>query len=334
MSFKNCKVIGENVTYADYHGQEAKRGEAGYSMSRSELVTFAECPARWIAGYGESGDDTASTKWGSMIDCLLTSPGEFDRLFAVAPETYPDGKTGEQKPFTLASKWCKEWKASQGEKTIIKAPEKQAADLAVKAIAENEIISSLFAASAKQVGVVGHWLDAATGISVPVRILIDLVPPASHSLFGKWLADFKTARNGNPANWARTVDDMSYDVQAALYLDLYVAATGEERIDFVHAVQENMFPFHVVSPPPALSSEFIEWGRAKYRRALSLYCQCLKTGIWPSYAQSGMPFGSTQIIGPDELFRYRKCAGMTEFKELPPEPETQTYGERTGDLIP
>jgi hypothetical protein len=315
-----AKIIGDNVSYKDYSRQEPGmfRGNPAFIMSRGEIVNFASNPARWLAGYREEQSETDSTKWGSMIDCLLTSPEKFEAMFSVSPETYPDKKTGEAKPWTGAATFCKEWKKEQGDKTIIKSDTKADADKAVAAIRGSDLIAALFAASQKQVFCVAAWKDEATGIEVPLRILLDLVPPSDHPIFGKWLADFKTARNGNPATWARVIEDQSYDIQASLYRDIYCAATAEERVDFVHIVQENVFPFHVVTPPPAMSSEFLDWGRTKYRMALKRYCQCLSTGEWPSFPPVGIPFGNTQIIGPEDCWNYRKCAGMTEFKN----PET------------
>jgi hypothetical protein len=64
-------------------------------MSRSELVEFYECPAKWILG--PHGDDsTPSMDFGSLVDCLVTQPERFDDLFAVCPETYTN-KKGETK---------------------------------------------------------------------------------------------------------------------------------------------------------------------------------------------------------------------------------------------
>lgn len=322
--FHDCKIIKDNCAYDEYHKQEPKRGDKDYSMSRSELVEFASCPAKWILG-PQGDDSTSATDWGSMVDCLLTSPDKFDALFAVAPETYPDSKTGEAKPFTLASKWCKEWKSEQGNKTIIKANIKADADAAVKAIQENKDVSELIRVSRKQVFALGFWEDAATKLDIPVRVLIDLVPSTEHQRFGKWLSDFKTARNGDPAAWARVVDDQAYDVQAALYSDIYAAATGEDRSDWVFALQENTAPFHVVSPMPALTVEFLQWGREKYQAALTRYAQCLATKVWPSYAVAGLQFGPTQLIGPDELWNYRKVGGTENAKRIeyqPPKPFT------------
>ena len=318
---KSAKVIGSNVSYETYSRQDenVSRGNPAFSMSRGELVNFAVNPRRWLDGFKEDQLDTDSTRWGSMIDCLMTSPDAFDANFAVAPATYPDAKTGEQKPWTGAANFCKAWKKEQGNKTIIKAEMAEDAAAAVKSLRANEVVRELFSVSQKQVLVIGFWKDEATGMEIPIRSLLDLVPPVNHPRFGKWLCDFKTARNGNPATWDRVISDQSYDWQAALYMDTYTAATGEERIDFVHVVQENVFPFHLTEPLMAMSSEFLSWGRTKYRQALALYCRCLATGNWPSFAPAGMQFGITQIIGPDNVWAYKSMAGMPEFRP-PPEP--------------
>lgn len=329
-----AKIIGDGIEYETYSRQEpgVGRGNQDFIMSRGELMNFASNPARWLAGYKEDQDETVSTKWGSMIDCLLTSPAKFESLFAVSPETYPDRKTGKQKPWTGAATLCKEWEAEQGDKTIIKSAVADDAALAVKMIRANEIVAELFAVSRKQVFAVAVWKDE-SGREIPLRVLIDLVPPKEHATFGKWLADFKTARNGNPALWPSVADKLGYDVQAALYRDVYCEATGEDRADFLNIVQENVFPFHVTSPPPALSSEFLSWGRSKYCSALKLYCSCLSTGIWPSFPQSGIAFGNTQIIGPDNLWSYRTMAGLPEI-QVPPDPyEQPPKGTQESDYL-
>jgi hypothetical protein len=271
-------------------------------------VDFATCPAKWIAS--RAGEDaTDSTVWGSLVDCLLMSPSSFDALFAVAPETYPDTKTGEPKPFTMASNWCKGWAKEQEGKTIVKLDVLTEARKAVAAINANEAAAELFTLSQRQVFIFGYWQDKSTGLQIPFRVLLDLVPPADHPTFGKCLADFKTARNGDPAKWPRVIDDNNYDWQSALYIDLYLAAKPEDRTDFFHVVQENVPPYHVVTPFPSMSAEFLEWGRNKYKAALRKYAQCLSTGVWPSYEPAGLVAFGFQYLSPDDCWNYRKTAG-------------------------
>jgi hypothetical protein len=350
----NAKIIGENISYENYsrQGPDVKRGDPSFSMSRSELIEFALNPRRWKDGYGLKEENTKSTFWGSIIDCLLTSPEQFESRYSVAPATYarkvmkcpscgsetdskscrkcscPREETVTDKPWDSKATVCKEWEESQGDKIVIKSELKQSADLAVKAIGNNPTAAGVFAASMKQVMVIGFWKDELTKLEIPIRCLIDAVPYLDGP-FCKWTIDFKTSRNGNPASWDRTVDDEGYDVQAALIMDLYVAATKEDRVDFVHIVQENMFPFHVVDPPPALSAEYLDWGRNKYRAALRKYCQCIATGNWPSYDVVGFQMRDckTQIIGPEELYHYKKTCGIVGDHHFVPPPEPETKDE-------
>lgn len=308
MTLIKCKVVRDKCSYADYHRQKARRGDRRFSMSRSELVDFTACPAKWIAGPGED-DSSKSTVWGSLIDCLVTQPKQFDTLFVVRPDTYEDEITGQLKPFSRASRLCRKWIKSKLGLTIISNQVMRDAEAAVKSIKADPAVVELLKVSRKQVLVTGVWRDKETKLNIPLRALIDLVPAPKHPVMGKWLADFKTARSGDPAAWSRVVDDCGYDVQAALYLDLYLAATGEDRTDWVFAVQENVAPFHVTSPMPSLSQEFLEWGRIKYQSALRYYCQCLRANQWPSYQVHGMRAGPIQIIGPDDLWQYKQLAG-------------------------
>lgn len=335
--FTKIKIIKSGATYEEYHRQDAKRGDRDYSMSRSELVDLALCPAKWIASAPGGDSDTPATKWGSMLDCLLTSKENFEAHYVLRPDTYPDTKTGEQKKWTMASNWCKAWAEERKGREMVSSDERVELAMAVKAIEASGAAGELIAASRKQVLIVGFWTDKATGIEIPIRGLLDLVPPKDHPEFGKWIGDFKTARNGNPATWARTVADSDYDVQAALYMDLYTAATGEDRTDFVHVVQENVRPYHVVSPLPALTSEFLEWGRLKYRAALAKYARCLATGVWPSYAPAGRVYGHTQWIEPSDVWAYKQTAGGANLGAMArsPEPPSESeYATRTGDVSP
>jgi hypothetical protein len=314
----NAQIIGTNERRE--RNPDTKRGDKNFVMSRTELVDFAPCPAKWILSE-HSQETTAAMDFGSLLDCLSTTPEKLWDKFAIQPATYPaEGKKGEpptDKKWNNNATFCKEWNAqaeSEG-KTVISQRMFDEAQLAFNSLKSNESIASLIDDSARQVLIVADWKDRETGLIIPFAALLDLVPPPDHPIWGKALADIKTARNGNPAHWARVCDDSGYDVQAAIYFDIYKAARpNEDRTDFVHIVQENTFPFHVVSPPPALSCEFLDWGRVKYKSALRLYCQCLATGIWPSYAQVGIPFGNTQIIAPDSLWSYKNCVGMPEFK--------------------
>jgi hypothetical protein len=105
--------------------------------------------------------------------------------------------------------------------------------------------------------------------------------PDPLSEFGTILGDLKTTISAAPRSWLDTVFKRGYHIQAALYLDAYNAATGSNYTQFAHIVQENFAPYETARR--VLDAEFIQLGRAAYRRALVDYCWCLANDKWPGF---------------------------------------------------
>lgn len=315
MSFKNCRIVGSNIDPESYHRIEEKRGDSAYPMSPSALKEFAQCPSRWIAGY--RSPDSESKYFGSLLDVLLLTPEMFPKKYAVTPETYEatvmecpvcksqtDSKSCKgcktdrvavkiQKEWNNNSNTCAEWIANQGGKEIVSPKSLAAAAAAVNRMLLFEPhheypIKRFLDASDKQVLVVGEWHDEATGLIVPVRCLLDLVPRADTE-FAKCLGDLKSTRCAAIIPFQRDAFKMRYHVQAAFDTDLYLEATGhkEDRNTWCLLVQENFEPYQpgkrIMSDMPDTPGNFIALGRVTYRKQLKLYCACLKSGIWPSY---------------------------------------------------
>ncbi len=299
--FQNAKIVGCGVDSNDYHRQivGVERGNPAFVMSRGELVTLAQCPHKWLLGFEHK--DTDASDWGSLMDCWVLDPNRFKNKYAVAPATYlADGrKKGDpqiEKPWNRNATFCKEWEEAQGDKVIIKAAELAESQTAIKALHSDPEISQVILGSEHQVMVVAEYQDRETDIVVPVKILIDIKPLES-SGYQKQLFDFKTSVSADPARWPRLVFERGYHVQAAFYLDIYVAATGEDRLEFGHIVQENSAPWE--TSRMVLSQEFLNMGREAYIHALKKYCQCLKTNEWPSYPQSHLNIRGWNYCDPE-----------------------------------
>ena len=129
--------------------------------------------------------------------------------------------------------------------------------------------------------VVGEYADKETGLTVPLKGMIDLEPRVN-STFHDSLADLKTCNSASPFPWARAVFEHGYHIQAAMYLDLYNSATGQDRTTFLHVLQESYAPWEVGKR--LLSQEFLELGRLTYLTALQRYCQCLAANSRPGAA--------------------------------------------------
>ena len=279
---KNTVIYSDNTDPAIYHRTiGGERGKPDHIMSNSELRAFAESPSKWMAGANVPDDeDSEATFWGSLMDCLVTQPTAFSMRYAITPESYPDAKTGEPKPWNWNANYCKEWRDRQGEKEVINPKKNEQADAALTRLRSDSRLEAFIDASKTQVFVMGEWADE-SGVSVPIKGLIDFVPDATHPLFGKCLGDLKTCRSGAPGSWGKVCFQRGYHIQAALYLDLYCAATGEDRLDFRHIVQESMPPYE--PGRRFLSSELIALGRENYQSALRRYCACVAANQWPGW---------------------------------------------------
>ena len=150
--------------------------------------------------------------WGSLVDCLLTSPIEFDDLFIVHPTTYKAPKTAKKgaeiidKPWNANATVCKEWIKSNDVKTIINQETLDEAHKAAKIIIEHKAAAWIIENSQKQVFLHGKY----KGLNV--KCLADFIPP---SVF---LADLKTVHDFSMKGFESAIYKYGYHVQAGWYL--------------------------------------------------------------------------------------------------------------------
>ena len=340
MSFQNCKLAGKGVSPDAYHDHNIQRGEREHPVSPSMLKAFAHCPSRWIHGY--VSPDSQSKDFGNLLDTLVLTPELFGKRYAVEPSEYTNEK-GEKKPWHNGAKVCKEWQLDQIAKGLIITNDVAIAEarLATQRIIDDEILSGFIAASDRQVLVEGEWLDEKTGIVLPVRCLLDLAPRPDTE-FATCLGDLKSSRSAAIQAFQRDVFKFGYHIQAAFDLDIFNAATGEQRGKWCIVVQENFQPFEIgrrmmVDVEPGTQPEsgnMINLGRSQYRRILENYCWCLANEKWPSYDDTDESSGGWTAIAAEPwmegqvLFEPRFSTDDSEDEE-PPAPE-----DPKGDVIP
>lgn len=291
MSFQNCKIVGCDVDADAYHAENSDRGVLGFMMSPSALKLFAQCPRRWVRGYREP--ESPYKDWGNMVDTMLLTPADFKSRYTVTPSTYPAPKDhrlvkkkllaeGDMIEWNNRTNYCKEWKEDQEERgfKVIDRDELTAVQTAADRLMDDEQIAEFVTDSKRQVLVMGEWKDEPSGLTVPVRCLIDLAP-GRDSIYSQCLGDLKTSGTAAVLPFTRQAYRFGYHIQGAFDLDLFNAATGEQRDTWCLIVQESRAPFEVGKR--MLSQEFLHIGRSSYRAALGRYCQCLKTDTWPGY---------------------------------------------------
>ena len=292
MSFQKCKVVGKSISPATYHGHNIARGDLKYPVSSSMLKEFSKCPSRWIRGY--ESPESASKDFGNLLDTLVLTPELFDTRYAVEPLEYQPEK-GDKKPWHNGAGVCEEWKRDQltAGRIITSETDIAEAKKAVQRISSDEILSAFIFASDRQVLVEGEWKDEASGLVLPVRCLIDLVPRLDTE-FSESLGDLKSTRSAAIRKFQNDVFQFGYHIQAAFDLDIFNAATNEGRMAWGFVVQENFAPFEIgrrmmrdaEKGEQPEDSNLIALGRSQYKRMLENYAWCLATKKWTSYDDS------------------------------------------------
>lgn len=232
------------------------------AVSQSTLKAFADCPRKFkLAPKKEA---TPNMIYGNFLDCnWLTGDAS---AFAIAPADF-DGRT----------KAGKEWKALNADKMIATPDMVTRATSAIERLNGVPEIKEAREGSDVQVAVVAEIEG------ILCKGLIDMLPKDGMRAA---LADLKTAPSADPADWPRYVFNMRLHWQAAMYLDLWNRASGEDLQDFFHIVSEQEPP-HEPSMM-ALSQDFIALGRDQYRRALRRYAECREKNEWPGYPMNSV----------------------------------------------
>lgn len=179
-------------------------------------------------------EPTPAMQWGSLVDCLATTPELLDESIAINPHD------------SYRTKEARQWRDEQiAAKRIIATNDeldlaKQAAAMLTETCKES---ANIFAKSKSQVIIAGRVLD------VKFKGLVDLAPQGED-----FLADLKTTSEFNEEGFSKTVARFGYHVQAGIYLNLWNAMfPDDQRTRFKFVWQESDPPFETcvteLSPP-------------------------------------------------------------------------------------
>lgn len=241
---------------SSYYSSGATPANLSGPVSKSMLWAFHQSPYKWR--HGKSKPATDAMAFGTLAHALLLDPKSFDDQFVVSP--YDSFRTNE----------AKAWKAdriAEGKTIVDESDIDRAAEL-VTVIQDDPQFFGLGDIEC-EVAVFG-----AIG-TTEVKGMIDIVP-----LNGNCLVDLKTTSAiTSLQNIQRLIVSRGYHWQAALYLDLYNAATGENRTDFLFLFVEVEQPFEYAWVK--LSEELIAKGREGYMNAIALWQDCVAKNHWP-----------------------------------------------------
>lgn len=224
--------------------------------SKSSLWDFNKSPFKWR--HGKPREASKAMDLGTLIHAAALEPEKFDDLVIVSP--YPDFRTKE----------AREWKVDQIELGKIITTEDEIEKIKDIATAVIDDYRLNFQAPYKtEMAVFGKIGET------EIKGLIDLVPDGLDCL-----VDLKTTSSFDSLDSIqRTIVNRGYHWQAALYLDLWNAASGEKRTRFVFCFVEVDSPHETAWVE--LSENLLELGRAGYMNAVARWQKCVATNHWP-----------------------------------------------------
>lgn len=248
--------INYGISEADYHAFSA--------VSKSKLWAFAKNPHKWLLTKDAPMSPTASMIWGSLVDCLVLQPHELSECFAVS--SFPDFRTKD----------AQLWRDSQTVPIVTRAQVDEA-KMAAELVANHHFARMMLDGAKTQVSAVASGTEGGTGEKFLGKCRLDIVPDKT-GVYRDWLVDLKTTQS--LSKLSNTIADFGYHVQAAWYLDMFNAASGEERTRWGFIFQESESPYEVAVVE--LDSDAIAKGREWYLVALEKWCHSHKYNMFPN----------------------------------------------------
>lgn len=237
--------------------------------SYSVLKHFRRSPVHARAAMLEPDTEpTRAMLVGEALDCGLLTPADFPARYGLPPKVNRRSNAGK-------AEWAA-WEEANPGFVSLTSDEFEAVEGMLASVGTHALASAILAARGQnQLSIV--WEDPDTGVRLKGR-------PDTVRLYGghTFVPDVKTTHDAGPWKFGKTVHDLAYHWQAAMYLDgLDVLKPHRRR--FLHIVVESKKPHPVAIYE--LSEAAIAQGRDAYKAALRTLVQCQASGDWPGYPQ-------------------------------------------------
>ncbi len=235
---------------ADYHANKTH-------LSSSPLKTILKSPEQfyleYILGQKENIEKDAFTE-GSLVHALILEPEKIQTDYAIFSGLRKQGKLWEA------------FKAENSHKQCMSASQMLRAEKLVKSYEALPAALQLMRGTQPEHNMVSELLD------IPVKARADAI-----NIEQGYIVDIKTTSMPSDIEFFKnTVIEYSYQLSAALYRDIAQQVYGKEFEFYWLVLSKADQECHLYKASPTKLAE----GMALYTRALLIYKQCLKTGIW------------------------------------------------------
>ncbi len=250
--------VQQGLSNADYHALP--------SVSKSGLDLIHRAPALYKWRRENPSIPTPAMRMGTLVHTAILEPDRMSELI-VAPVI--DRRTAAGK-----AEWAAFLIESEG-KEIVEQAELDKLKNIRDAVWAHPAAGKLLA-MIREVETSIFWKDKDTGVDCRCR------PDAI--LTNGVILDIKTTKDARPDEFAKSIANYRYHVQAPFYSDGYLEAFGEKPKSFVFVAVETEEP-HLVAVYVASDTMKLR-GRVEYQQDLRTYARCVETDTWPGLPEA------------------------------------------------
>lgn len=236
-------------------------------ISASALRDLAKSPLHYYAKHVAKTvprEETAALRLGTAVHAAILEPGVFARDYVVATwdARTKDGKA--QRDAAIASG-----------KIVISDDDETTICAMAQSVHEHPIASAILASRIHTEEPI-FWTDPLSGIECKGK------PDMVCRVGGRTsIVDLKTTNDANEDDFARSIANYAYHVQAAMYLRGWREVSGEEASFTILAVEKSA-PYAVAIYE--LDEDAIAKGSARVIGLLQRLKACRESNSWPGYA--------------------------------------------------
>jgi len=268
---------------------------ANYSAVKT--LALGGTPAHYLASHSGDSRTSKAKGFGQLAHHAVLTPEYFEQ-FKPLPESIKQRRGDDWIALQAANPDIKYLSKSEWGKF---ETSRDAAGRVAKSIRSHPVAKNIVDKFYPEVVIV--WTDKDTGVRCKCRI--DVYSPEQ-----KLIADIKTTSKKNPYQIGKSGYYLGYHIQASMYTDAVLAATGTEpKFYFVFVESE---PPHLVCianghdayderAEDSIPGSYLELGRDQYRDALQVIKRCQENNEW-----EGFPLDIFEMVVP----RYANMEGV------------------------
>lgn len=244
------------LTNEAYHALEAVSPSRLKVLARSPLHFFDQ----FLSEDREKREPTPAMLLGTALHTAVLEPELWSKTVAVPPHAF-DRRTKVGKEAAAA------FEAESAGKIVLTPDDADQVRRMADAVRKHPAAGFLLELPGRREASY-TWTDPSTGLACKCR-------PDWHSEDRRIVVDVKTTRDASRLEFAKSIANLDYHVQAAWNQD---ALQAEQ---FITIAVENVRPFAVAVYPA--SGAMIAAGQRRIEAAMALLAECQATDVWPGY---------------------------------------------------